>query len=203
MKISEMSIPHAYLITTEPFPDRRGHFRETWRQSAFTEATGYPLPVGQISSSVSRKNTIRGIHGTVTPPGQAKLVTCVSGAVLDVCVDLRIGSPTFGKYETVVLEAGSGTSVYYADGLGHAFLALADDTQLTYVCSAEYVPGTMIDVQAFDPEIGIPWRPTAEPVMSDKDRAAPPLAEAAASGLLPTYEQCLELYADLATAGAR
>ncbi|MET8980090.1 dTDP-4-dehydrorhamnose 3,5-epimerase family protein [Streptomyces sp. NPDC004539] len=203
MKISEMSIPHAYLITTEPFPDRRGLFRETWRQSAFTEATGYPLTVGQISCSVSRKNTIRGIHGTVTPPGQAKLVTCVRGATLDVVVDLRIGSPTFGKHETVVLDAGSGTSVYLADGLGHAFQALTDDTHVTYVCSAEYVDGTMIDVQAFDPEIGIPWQPAGEPLMSDKDRAAPTLAEAAASGLLPTYEQCLKLYADLAPAGAR
>ncbi|MGH3686455.1 MAG: dTDP-4-dehydrorhamnose 3,5-epimerase family protein [Pseudonocardiaceae bacterium] len=198
-----MSIPNAYRITMEPIPDRRGVFYENWRQSAFTEATGYPLTVGQVNYSVSQKNTIRGIHGTITPPGQAKLVTCVRGAALDVCVDLRVGSPTFGKYEITLQEAESGVSVYFADGLGHAFLALTDDTCINYICSTEYVHGTMVDIQAFDPVIGIPWDLTGEPIMSDKDRAAPILAEAAAAGLLPTYEQCLKIYEDLAVGGER
>ncbi|MFD9893908.1 dTDP-4-dehydrorhamnose 3,5-epimerase family protein [Amycolatopsis sp. NPDC059027] len=198
MQITEMSIPDAYRITPDPVPDRRGVFLEHWRQSEFTEVTGYPLTIGQINYSVSKKNTIRGIHGTVTPPGQAKLVTCVRGAVLDVLVDLRVGSPTFGRYEITLQEAASGLAVYFAEGLGHAFLTLTDDTCVNYVCSTEYVPGTMVDIQAFDPAIGIPWNLSGEPVMSDKDKVAPTLHEAAEAGLLPTYEACRRIYRDLA-----
>jgi NDP-hexose 3,5-(Or5-) epimerase len=194
MKITEMSIPHAYRITPDRHPDRRGHFYEALRAGELSEVIGYPFAVGQVNYSLSRRNTLRGIHGTMIPPSQAKLVTCVRGAVIDVAVDLRIGSPTFGRYEMTPQDPESGVSVYLADGLGHAFLALTDDTCVNYLCSEEYVPGTMIEIDALDPSIGIPWGLSDRLVMSDKDAAAPTLAEAVAAGLLPTYEECLAHY---------
>jgi NDP-hexose 3,5-(Or5-) epimerase len=196
MQITEMTVPNAYRITPRRHPDHRGHFFEAFRAEALSEAIGYPFVVGQANYSVSRRNTVRGIHGTTVPPGQAKLVTCVRGSVLDVVVDLRVGSPTFGRWELTRQDEESGIAVYLADGLGHAFLALSDDARMCYLCSQAYVPGTMIEVNPLDPEIGIPWELTGPPIMSDKDAAAPTLAQAA--GLLPGYAECLAYYEKLA-----
>ncbi|MEU1284832.1 dTDP-4-dehydrorhamnose 3,5-epimerase family protein [Kitasatospora sp. NPDC005856] len=200
MDITEMSIPGAYRIGTKHVPDRRGKFYEAWRVTELLEQTGHHFEIRQVNYSVSKKNTVRGIHGTTIPPGQTKLVTCVRGAALDVAVDLRVGSPTFGTFDVTLQEAESGIGVYLSDGIGHAFLALTDDTCMNYLCGAEYVPGTMVDIQAFDPALGIPWDRHLDgpPIMSDKDAAAPTLAEAAAQGLLPTYEQALAFTASLA-----
>jgi NDP-hexose 5-epimerase len=197
LKITEMSLPNAYRIMPERHRDRRGHFFEAFRADVLSEAIGYPFIIGQGNYSVSRRNTLRGIHGTTIPPGQAKLVTCVRGAVLDVAVDLRVGSPTFGAFEVTRQDEESGIAVYLADGLGHAFLALTDDACMSYLCSAEYVPGTMIEIDPLDPDIGIPWGLAEPPIMSDKDAAAPTLAAAASAGRLPTYEQCIAYYAAL------
>jgi len=186
-----MAVKDAYRITPTHLPDRRGSFFEAWRHSELEARIGHSFRVSQVNYSISARNTLRGIHSTTIPPGQSKLVTCVRGAALDVVVDLRIGSPTFGMFDTTLQEAGSGIGVYLADGLGHAFLALAEDTCMNYLCGNEYVPGTMIDIDALDPELGIPWNLTEPPIMSDKDAAAPTLAEAAERGLLPTYERAL------------
>ncbi|OLR93794.1 dTDP-4-dehydrorhamnose 3,5-epimerase family protein [Actinokineospora bangkokensis] len=191
MEIVEMAVKDAFRITPRHLPDRRGSFFEAWRHSALSEAMGRPFRVEQVNYSISAKNTLRGIHGTKIPPGQTKLVTCVQGAALDVVVDLRVGSPTFGAFDTTLQVAGSGIGVCIAEGLGHAFLALEPDTVMNYLCGAEYVPGTMIDIQALDPALGIPWDLSAPPIMSDKDAVAPTLAEAAARGLLPSYEHAL------------
>jgi NDP-hexose 5-epimerase len=191
MAIEEMKVSGAFRITPSQLPDNRGRFFEAWRGGELSELTGRPFTIKQVNFSVSRRNTLRGIHGTMLPPGQEKLVTCVRGAALDVVVDLRVGSPTFGMFDTTVQEADSGIGVYLANGLGHAFLALTDDTCMNYLCSEEYVPGTMVDIQALDPAIGIPWNSTGTLVRSEKDAAAPTLAEAVALGLLPTYEQAL------------
>ncbi|MET7356195.1 dTDP-4-dehydrorhamnose 3,5-epimerase family protein [Streptomyces mirabilis] len=203
MAIEEMKVRDAFRITPSQLPDNRGLFFEAWRLGGLTAAGGQPFTVRQVNFSVSRRNTLRGIHGTTLPPGQAKLVTCVRGAALDVVVDLRVGSPTFGMFDTTLQEAGSGIGVYLADGLGHAFLALSDDTCMNYLCSQEYVPGTMVDIQALDPDIGIPWNTTGQLIRSDKDTHAPSLSEAAARGLLPTYEQALASYQPAAPAGSR
>ncbi|MEU6152183.1 dTDP-4-dehydrorhamnose 3,5-epimerase [Actinosynnema sp. NPDC047251] len=200
MKITETSIRDAYRIHPELHPDRRGRFHEAFRAGELSAAIGYPFVVGQANYSVSVKNTLRGIHGTTLPPGQAKLVTCVRGAVMDVAVDLRVGSPTFGAYEVTYQDEDSGVAVYLADGLGHAFLALTDDACMNYLCSEEYVPGTMIMVDPLDPDIGIPWNLTDPPVMSDKDAGGLSLKDAASSGLLPTYDECLAHYAALRAA---
>ncbi|MER6175760.1 MULTISPECIES: dTDP-4-dehydrorhamnose 3,5-epimerase [unclassified Streptosporangium] len=197
MMVTELSVPDAYRLTPTKHDDRRGYFYEAFRSEVISDAIGYPFTVGQANYSSSRRNTLRGIHGTALPPGQAKLVTCVRGAVLDVVVDLRVGSPTYGKYETTLQDEKSGIAVYLADGLGHAFLALTDDACMNYLCSEAYEPGTMLEIDPRDPEIGIPWGLTEPPIMSDKDAGAPTLAEAAAKGLLPTYEDCLAHYAAL------
>lgn len=194
MAIEEMKVKDAFRITPSHIADNRGYFFEAWRLSELTGASGQTFEVRQVNYSVSQRNTLRGIHGTTLPPGQAKLVTCVRGAALDVVVDLRVGSPTFGMFDTTLQEAGSGIGVYLADGLGHAFLALTDDTCMNYLCSEEYVHGTMVDIQALDPAIGIPWD-TSEPfIRSEKDAAAPTLTEAVAAGLLPTYEEARASY---------
>ncbi|TNY36160.1 dTDP-4-dehydrorhamnose 3,5-epimerase family protein [Thermomonospora catenispora] len=190
MLISEMAVPGAYRIEPEPLSDARGVFFEAIRASALSAESGWELRVRQVNFSVSRRNTLRGIHGTRVPPGQAKFVTCVRGRALDIAVDIRVGSPTFGHYDVTYQSPENGTAVFLPDGIGHAFLALTDDTCMCYLCSEEYVPGTMIDIDALDPDLALPWNLTEPPIRSAKDAAAPTLAEAAAAGILPTYEQC-------------
>ncbi|WP_037347903.1 dTDP-4-dehydrorhamnose 3,5-epimerase family protein [Sciscionella sediminilitoris] len=193
MNITETSLPDVFRIHPHHVPDRRGTFHEAFRIDALSEAIGRKFEVQQVNFSVSRRNTLRGIHGSIKPYCQAKIVTCVRGAVLDAVVDLRIGSPTFGQFEVTYQDAASGITVYLAEGLGHGFLALTDDTCINYVCNAEYVHGSQIAVNPFDPEVGIPWDLDEEPTRSDRDAVAPPLAEVAASGNLVTYEECLAM----------
>lgn len=197
MRVVEMAIPNAYRISPEHHPDRRGRFHEAFRADELSELIGYPFVVGQANYSVSCRNTVRGIHGTMMPPGQAKLVTCVRGAVMDVAVDLRVGSRTFGLFDITYQDEESGVAVYLADGLGHAFLALTDDACMNYLCSEEYVPGTMLEIDPLDPDIGIPWKLTGPPIMSEKDAGAIRLKQAEADGLLPTYDECLAHYVAL------
>jgi NDP-hexose 3,5-(Or5-) epimerase len=189
-----MSVPDTYLIEPEPIEDSRGAFYETVRATSLRDITGHELIIRQVNYSVSRRDTLRGIHGTVLPPGQAKLVSCVRGAALEIAVDIRVGSPTFGQYAVTRQDAAAGTAVYLPDGIGHAFQALTDDTSMCYMCSAEYVPGTMIDIDALDPDLALPWELTGPPIRSAKDAAAPSLSEAAESGVLPTFSECVRSY---------
>ena len=190
MRISEMTVPGAYRVEPEPLSDSRGLFFESVRRSDLLAGTDWELTIRQVNFSVSRRNTLRGIHGTTVPPGQAKFITCVRGRVLDIAIDIRVGSPTFGQYDVTYQSPETGTAVYLPDGIGHAFLALTDDTSMCYLCSAEYEPGSMIDIDALDPALGLPWNLTEPPIRSAKDAAAPTLAEAAAAGILPTYAEC-------------
>ncbi|GAB3888076.1 hypothetical protein GCM10029964_055090 [Kibdelosporangium lantanae] len=112
-------------------------------------------------------------------------------------MDLRVGSPTFGMNEVTILDTHSASAVFMADGLGHAFLALTDDACVGYLCSTEYVPNTMIDINPLDPDLDLPWDLSTTPALSEKDNAAPGLAETARMGVLPTYGECLAHYAEL------
>lgn len=141
---------------------------------------------------------IRGLHSADVPPGQAKYVYCSHGALLDVIVDIRVGSPTFGTVEAVVLEAASNRAVYAAEGLGHAFIALEDQTCMTYLCSTPYNPAAEHGLNPLDPELGLSWPAGITPILSSKDCAAPLLAEAVASGLLPSWDQSQRWYEELA-----
>jgi dTDP-4-dehydrorhamnose 3,5-epimerase len=190
--VQSLGIEGAWVYTPRVHTDDRGSFAEAFRGAEFAADLGYRLDVAQANCSVSRRGVIRGIHYADVPPGQAKYVTCMSGAILDVVVDLRADSPSFGKWEAVRLEAATRSAVFISEGLGHAFMALTDDATALYLCSTPYAPGREHGVHPLDPAIGIAW-PADEglaPVLSDKDAAAPTLEEALAAGQLPKYEEC-------------
>ncbi|MEU7068379.1 dTDP-4-dehydrorhamnose 3,5-epimerase family protein [Streptomyces sp. NPDC053429] len=193
MRIDETVLPGAYRIVPDRIEDERGHFYEAARHSLLSSETGMEFTVRQVNNSVSRRGVLRGVHCNDVPPDASKLVTCVRGSILDFMVDLRVGSPSFGRHVMTRLDAADGTALYLPGGVGHAFLALEDGACVNYLLSAEYVPGAMVDVDALDPELALPWGLTRPPVRSAKDAAAPSLAEAVASGRLPRYTPPEEL----------
>jgi dTDP-4-dehydrorhamnose 3,5-epimerase len=199
VEIRELSVPDAWSVHPRQFRDDRGVFLEWYRQEALAEAVGHPLRLAQANCSVSRRGTIRGIHYADVPPSQAKYVTCASGAILDVIVDIRVGSPTFGTWDSVLLDSETRAAVYLSEGLGHAFVALTDDATAVYLCSEVYNPTGEHGLTPLDPDLAITWPSDVEPVLSDKDTAAPTLAAAAEAGLLPRYEDCRALYTSLST----
>jgi dTDP-4-dehydrorhamnose 3,5-epimerase len=192
--VRQLSVPGALEVTPVQHADDRGVFLEWFRQDQFAEHVGHPLHLAQANCSVSSAGTLRGIHFAQLPPSQAKFVTCVNGAALDVVVDLRIGSATYGRWDAVLIDDRDRRAVYLPEGLGHAFMALEDHTVVNYLCSAPYAPGREHGVHPLDPEIGIDWPTQARdgsplaPLLSPKDEAAPSLAEVREAGLLPTYE---------------
>lgn len=190
MQARPLAIDGAVELTPKQFGDDRGTFLEWFSQNTFGEATGHALALAQANCSVSAKGVLRGIHYADVPPGQAKYVTCVAGSVLDVVVDLRVGSPTFGQWDSVLLDTIDRRAIYLAEGLGHAFLSLEDGSTVVYLCSTPYAPDREHEVHPLDPRIGIDWPLDGEPVLSPKDAAAPTLDEALAQGLLPTLEAC-------------
>ena len=165
--------------------------------------TGHRLDLAQANCSVSRAGTIRGIHFAQLPPSQAKYVTCMSGAVLDVVVDLRVGSPTYGRWDSVELDDVDRRAVYLSEGLGHGFMALSDTAVVSYLCSAPYAPGREHGIDPFDEEIAVAWprfgRDGAPltPLLSEKDRSAPSLGQARERGLLPSYDEAQAFVRDL------
>jgi dTDP-4-dehydrorhamnose 3,5-epimerase len=197
MKIRELAVPDAYEVVPVQHGDDRGVFVEWFRDDLFTDAVGHRLDLRQANLSVSAKGSIRGIHFADVPPSQAKYVTCPSGALLDVVVDIRVGSPTFGRWDSVLLDGGDRRAVYVAEGLGHVFMALTDGAVISYLCSAGYTPEREHGVHPLDPAIGIEWPADVDPLLSPRDLAAPTLAEAEAAGLLPSYDACRAFYAEL------
>ncbi|WP_024801257.1 dTDP-4-dehydrorhamnose 3,5-epimerase family protein [Nocardia sp. BMG51109] len=183
MRIRELSVPGAWEFTPTLRGDERGVFAESFKASEFEKAVGRPFDLLQVNTSTSAAGVLRGIHYTEDPPGQAKYVTCARGAFLDVVVDLRPGSPTFGAWDTVLIDDVHRRSVFVSEGLGHALLSLADESTAMYLCSLEYAPEFDRDLDAFDPELSIDW-PTVgrdgRPLTfarSAKDAAAPTLRD--------------------------
>ncbi|GGM25301.1 dTDP-4-dehydrorhamnose 3,5-epimerase family protein [Promicromonospora citrea] len=194
MTYRELAVPGAFEITPQQHGDPRGLFLEAFQAGPFADAVGHSFDLRQANCSVSAAGVLRGIHFADVPPSQAKYVMCVRGAVLDVVVDLRVGSPTFGVWDAVLLDDVDRRAVYVAEGLGHAFMSLEDGSTVLYLCSAGYAPGREHGVHPLDEELGIEWPDTARdgtpltPLLSEKDAAAPTLAEAREQGLLPTHE---------------
>lgn len=182
-----LGIDGTWVHTPQVHRDNRGDFHECFRGAEFTSALGYQLELSQANCSVSHRGVLRGLHFSDVPPGQAKYVICPDGEIMDVVVDIRIGSPTYGRWESVTLSAGNRRAIFISEGLGHAFLALSSTATVIYLCSTPYTPETEHSVNAFDPEIGIRWPQDMSVTFSDRDAAAPTLAETAAAGLLPTY----------------
>jgi NDP-hexose 3,5-(Or5-) epimerase len=185
--VESPAVPGVYVITPDPIRDERGNFYEALRVDEFASILGHPFQPRQINYSVSSRNTLRGLHSVAVPPGQAKYVTCVRGALRDIAVDLRVGSPRFGRYQVTELDAGSGRAVYVPEGVGHGFLALDDDTCICYVLSTVHIPGTQIDIDPLDPDLALPWGFTEPPLISAKDAAAQSVADALAAGVLATW----------------
>ncbi|CQR60390.1 dTDP-4-dehydrorhamnose 3,5-epimerase family protein [Streptomyces leeuwenhoekii] len=191
MRSRRLAVDGAFEFTPCVFPDERGLFVSPFQEAAFIEATGSPLfPVAQTNHSRSRRGVVRGVHFTATPPGTAKYVYCARGEALDIVVDIRVGSPTYGRWDAVLLDQRHFRSVYLPVGVGHAFVALRDDTVVSYMLSRAYVPEHELAISALDPALGLPVPADTEPIQSDRDRAAPTLAEAEAQGLLPDYATC-------------
>jgi dTDP-4-dehydrorhamnose 3,5-epimerase len=192
VKITPLALPGTFEIAPSQFVDGRGTFLEWLRVDHLATHLGFTPGWVQANLSTSALGVIRGIHVTTVPPGQAKYVTCVRGAVFDVAVDARVGSPTFGEWVGTVLDDVDRHAVYVGEGLGHAVCALTADATITYLCSTPFDGSRERAITPLDPDLAIAW-PVEHPVVSDRDRAAPTLEQLRERGELPTYEAYLAL----------
>ncbi|KIU03480.1 MULTISPECIES: dTDP-4-dehydrorhamnose 3,5-epimerase family protein [unclassified Frigoribacterium] len=198
MQIRELKIPDSYEITPKMFGDDRGVFLEWYRFDRLAEVVGHPIDLRQANTSVSRRGVVRGIHFADVPRGQAKYVTATHGAVLDYVIDIRVGSPTFGEWDSVLLDDRDRRAIYLSEGLGHAFVALTDDATVSYLVTDTFNAEREHGIDPLDPEIGLVFPPEAgEALLSPKDTDAPGLREAADAGLLPTWDDMRSFYRSL------
>ena len=199
MQARALSLEGVWEFSPVLRPDDRGVFLESFKDSVFTESVGRPLDLKQMNISVSRIGTVRGIHFADVPPSQAKYVQCFDGAILDIVVDIRVGSPTFGQWDAVELNAETRKGLFIAEGLGHAFCALTESVTVGYLCTEPYAPAREHGIHPLDEELALPWPDGQASLISPKDAEAPTLAEAVAAGLLPRYEDCVAHYARMRT----
>jgi dTDP-4-dehydrorhamnose 3,5-epimerase len=198
VQIRELTIPGAWEITPMQREDDRGVFLEWYRYDKLSEVVGHPLDLRQANTSVSKRGVVRGIHFADVPRGQAKYVTVTHGAVIDYVVDIRVGSPTFGQWDSVLLDTVDRRAIYISEGLGHAFISLADNSAVSYLVSDTYNPTAEHGIDPRDAQIALVFPPEAgEPVLSLKDTDAPTLAEAAKRGLLPGWDAVQAFYTEL------
>jgi dTDP-4-dehydrorhamnose 3,5-epimerase len=171
MKVTPLAIDGAWLIEAPTYPDNRGLFREWFKVSEIEKSKIPFFDIKQANTSISGKGVIRGIHYSSELSGQSKLVSCTAGSALDVVVDLRIGSKTFGHHEKVNLTDSNGLTIFISSGLGHGFQSLEDNTAVTYLLSREYSPDDEFGVNPLDDELSIQW-PIAEKILSERDMSA-------------------------------
>ena len=176
MKVTELKIPGLKLIEPDVHRDARGYFAETYNEARY-RAAGIDATFVQDNESFSQKGVIRGLHWQAMPHTQAKLVRVIRGAVWDVAVDLRNGSPTFGQWAAVTLTAENALQFFVPRGFAHGFVVLEDDTLFAYKCDNLYHPESERGMKFDDPALGIPWPDVGcEPILSPKDRTHPPLS---------------------------
>ncbi|HEV2428200.1 MAG TPA: dTDP-4-dehydrorhamnose 3,5-epimerase [Acidimicrobiales bacterium] len=188
MSLRPLGIPGSYIVESSVFPDDRGFFREWFRGAELSDA-GVDFAAAQANLSRSVSGVVRGLHYSIAPEGQAKVVTCVEGELTDVIVDVRVGSPAFGTVVSVPLAAGNGTSVYLPAGVAHGFCVTSEVASLAYLLSSPYQAAYELGVDPFDAEVAVAWPLAGEPVVSARDAAAPSLAERRASGELPRFDE--------------
>ena len=184
MRVEPTVIDGVWIIQNEIHPDQRGIFQEWFQREHFKKLTGIDFEPRQANSSISKKGVLRGIHYSTSQEGQAKLVTCMSGQILDVIFDIRTGSKSFGKHVSISMKAQDGTSVYISEGLGHSFVSLEDNSNLVYLLSSLYEPQTEHAINPLDPTLGFDW-PLKDMILSEKDAAAPSLDELYKANKLP------------------
>jgi dTDP-4-dehydrorhamnose 3,5-epimerase len=192
MSFTPLKIEGSWVFTPKKFPDERGSFHEVFKLPLLSETLGFGFDVKQVNQSVSKAGVIRGIHWADVPPGQAKYVFCPKGAIWDIVVDIRVGSPTFGSWDAAELTAENGRSVLIREGLGHVFLSLEDDTVVNYLCSEPFSPTTEHGINPLDTDLAIPFGSMisgANFEVSPKDEEAPSLQQAQAASLLPLYKK--------------
>ncbi len=186
MNLVPLGIEGAWIAESPVWSDERGFFREWFKAEDVKSATGRDFGIEQANLSLSSTGTLRGIHYSIAPRGQAKWITCVSGSIKDVIVDIRPASQTFGNWIEVELSGNSGKAVFISEGLGHGFIALEDNTAVAYLVSTPFSPSDEFDINPLDKEIGINWgMDLSELKISEKDKNAPTLAERLAEGKLP------------------
>jgi dTDP-4-dehydrorhamnose 3,5-epimerase len=201
VQIRELSVPDAYEITPVQHRDDRGIFLEWYRFDRLEEIVGHALNLRQGNTSISHRGAIRGIHFAQIPPGQAKYVTCMRGAVMDYAIDIRVGSPTFGRWDGALLDDVDRRAIYLSEGLGHCFVALTDEATVSYLVTDVYNPTREHGINPLDEQIALVFPSGAgELRLSPKDVEAPSLAEAESRGLLPGWDQAQSFYAALSGA---
>ena len=183
MNVIEMEIPGVFVVEPKVFGDDRGFFMETWNRARYEEV-GLPARFVQDNLSFSVRGVLRGLHFQ-NPDAQGKLVSVLQGEVFDVAVDIRVGSPTHGRWVGVNLSAENKRQFYVPEGFAHGFVVTGDTALLHYKCTGYYRPEAESSILWNDVDIGVRW-PVDSPVLSEKDRAAPPLREVP-SGRLPSY----------------
>jgi dTDP-4-dehydrorhamnose 3,5-epimerase len=190
MKAYPLSISGSWKIEFQKFDDSRGFFYESFNEEDFKNQIGRNLNIKQTNTSSSSKGSVRGIHYALVPPSQAKLVQCQRGSIKDYVIDIRIGSPTFGKFEEIELnESSAAAAIFIEEGLAHAFVALESQTVVTYYVTERYNPEREKGINPFDKTLNVKW-PEIDLVLSEKDKQAISLEEAKSQGLLPTFDEC-------------
>jgi dTDP-4-dehydrorhamnose 3,5-epimerase len=188
MKLIPLVIEGAWLAKSPVWGDERGSFREWFKSEEVKNATGRDFQIEQANVSLSSAGTLRGIHYSIAPRGQAKWITCVAGAIQDVIVDIRPYSKTFGQWIDVDLKGDSGNALLISEGLGHGFLALEDNTAVAYLVSTPYSPTYEFEINPLDESIGINWGMELSSLkISGKDMIAPTLFERLTEGKLPQF----------------
>jgi dTDP-4-dehydrorhamnose 3,5-epimerase len=189
MKVTPLKIDGAWIIELKKFEDDRGFFYESFRDDIAKEYIGRQFKIKQSNTSVSKKGSIRGIHYALVPPSQAKYVQCQQGSIVDYVIDIRVGSPTFSQFVEVELSATNPQAIFIEEGLAHAFVALEDETVVTYFVSENYNPEREKGINPFDSDLNIKW-PDINLELSDKDKLAISLKEAQVQNLLPMFDDC-------------
>ncbi len=177
MKVLPTRLDGLRLLAPQVHGDERGFFHEAWRADSYA-AAGVDADFVQDNHSRSRRGALRGIHFQ-TRPGQAKLVSCVHGAIFDVAVDLRRGSPTFGRWEGFELDDRDARQLFLPVGFGHGFCVLSESADVVYKVSSYYDPATELGIRFDDPEVGVRWPTGLELVFSERDATAPELSAVA------------------------
>jgi dTDP-4-dehydrorhamnose 3,5-epimerase len=186
VKLTGLSIRGAYVLESPVWSDDRGYFREWFKRSDFDES-GINFPIQQANLSMSKRGVVRGLHYSIAPEGQAKLVTCAYGELDDVIVDVRVSSPTYGLVEVIHLSADEERSVFVPAGAAHGFCVTSELGALSYLLSSPFNPEMEFEINPFDAVLNVPWPLSGEAIVSQKDAEAPTMMQRLWASQLPRY----------------